>query len=371
MFNLAVIALFLCALHGVEEDLGSRLEPFLEKHELPALAAAVVHEGNTVATGVTGVRRMGSENKAERGDAFHLGSCTKAMTATLAAMLIEEGKLDWSTTLADVFPDLEMHAEYRKVTLEMLVTHRAGLPPSARSFPTGKTILEMHKLPGTAREQRRAYLAMMLEAAPDAKPGARYIYSNVGFVAAGAMAEEVTCKAWEELMVERIFKPLGMKTAGFGAMGTQGKIDQPWQHREVLGKTVPVSPGPISDNPAVIGPAGTVHCSIGDWAKFIAFHLGAKTGDKPLLKPESFERLHTPTFGGTYAGGWVQVERGWGGGKVLNHSGSNSMNYATVWMAPRKDFAVLVATNQGGTAAAKACDEVASSLIKKYVGASK
>ncbi|HLV79318.1 MAG TPA: hypothetical protein VKT32_03520, partial [Chthonomonadaceae bacterium] len=80
-----------------------------------------------------------------------------------------------------------------------------------------------------------------------------------------------------------------------------------------------------------------------------------------------FQYLHTPLFGGDYAAGWVVTDRNWGGGRVLMHNGSNNQNYSVVWMAPLRDFAVLVATNQGGDAAAKACDEAASALIQSYL----
>jgi hypothetical protein len=46
--------------------------------------------------------------------------------------------------------------------------------------------------------------------------------------------------------------------------------------------------------------------------------------------------------------GWIVTERGWGGGRVLTHAGSNTMNHAVVWMAPRRNFAVLSATSLGG-----------------------
>jgi hypothetical protein len=58
------------------------------------------------------------------------------------------------------------------------------------------------------------------------------------------------------------------------------------------------------------------------------------------------------------------VDRTWAGGKALTHAGSNTQNYALVWMAPLKDFAVLVMTNQGGDKAAKACDDTATALIQ-------
>src|SRR4029079_19319436 len=63
-------------------------------------------------------------------DRFHLGSCTKAMTATLVAMLVEEGKLNWTTTLGELFADTvkPMHPGWEKVTLRQVLAHRASLP---------------------------------------------------------------------------------------------------------------------------------------------------------------------------------------------------------------------------------------------------
>jgi hypothetical protein len=105
---------------------------------------------------------------------------------------------------------------------------------------------------------------------------------------------------------------------------------------------------------------------LADWAKFIADQLRGARGEKALLKPETYRKLHTPPFDGDYALGWLVTERDWGGGRVLTHAGSNNMNLAVVWMAPLRDFAVLVVTNQDGEAAAKACDEVASALIQLH-----
>ena len=105
-------------------------------------------------------------------------------------------------------------------------------------------------------------------------------------------------------MRKRLFQPLGMSTAGFGAMGTPGKVDQPWQHTEVDGKWTPVAPGPLSDNPPAIGPGGTVHMSLGDWAKYAIAHLQGARGESRLLKRETWRKLHTPLPPGDYAFGW-------------------------------------------------------------------
>jgi hypothetical protein len=103
-----------------------------------------------------------------------------------------------------------------------------------------------------------------------------------------------------------------------------------------------------------------------DWAKFIQLHLGSAKSARKLLKPATLKALHEPLFGGRYACGWGVTERAWGGGKVLNHAGSNTMNYAVVWVAPLRKYAVFAATNQGGGEEAQACDDIAAGLLRAY-----
>ena len=153
------------------------------------------------------------------------------------------------------------------------------------------------------------------------------------------------------------------KPAGFGGLGTKGETDQPWGH--LSGGRAVRENGPAVDNPPVLGPAGTVHCTIRDWARFIADFLRGARGESALLKPATYEVLLRPPYGGDYALGWSMVERSWGGGTVLNHCGCNTMYYANAWLAPKRDFAVLVCANQGLDAFA-ATDEAAGQLIRGH-----
>jgi CubicO group peptidase (beta-lactamase class C family) len=107
-----------------------------------------------------------------------------------------------------------------------------------------------------------------------------------------------------------------------------------------------------------------VHCSLADWGKFISLHLQGAQGQGGLLSPQSFQRLHTDPFGDGYGYGWIFTNRDWGGGQVMTHAGSNTMNYAVVWVAPLRDFAVLVATNEAGDGVPEACDEAVWALIQ-------
>jgi hypothetical protein len=86
-------------------------------------------------------------------------------------------------------------------------------------------------------------------------------------------------------------------------------------------------------------------------------------GGKNLgLDRKTLSRLITPT--GTYAGGWILAKRPWGKGTVLTHSGSNTMWYATVWVAPKLNRSFLAATNSRDERSHLICDQIIGRLIR-------
>ncbi|MBM3846213.1 MAG: beta-lactamase family protein, partial [Verrucomicrobia bacterium] len=341
------------------------LEAIRNKHQFPVLAAAVIVDGKVVATNVVGFRKRGGSERAQVTDKFHIGSVTKSMTATVAAMLVEQGRISWQTRIGESFADLgtKLHADYRDVTLEQLLAHRGGAPAE----PPDDLWKAAWRATGSGQSQRLDFVRGLLARAPETKPGTKAVYSNQGYAIAGVMLEKAVGKPWEELMRTMLFDPLQMKSAGFGAPASPGEVDQPWGHTWKAGAGFrPVPPGPGADNPAAIGPAGTVHCSLPDLAYYVVFHLAGARETGEMLKPGSFKKLHE-SAGDGYALGWVVLERKWAGGKALMHTGSNTMFYVVVWMAPRRNAAVIVATNVGSDPAFAGCDEAASRLIQRFL----
>jgi len=343
------------------EDTTNMLETIRKKHDFPALAVVVVKDGKIVDRAAVGIRKQGDTTPVTTNDLFHIGSVTKSMTATLAGILVEEGKLRWDITIAEVFPDLngKMDKFYETVTLEQLLTHHGGVPGT----PPLNAWLRARAEQGTPMEQRREFIAAVLAEKPADTSGTNEIYSNQGYAIAGAMMEKVTGKAWETLIQEKLFKPLHMATVGFGAPGTPGKTDQPWGHSKRLWWTAASQ----DDNPPAIAPAGRVHLSLDDLARYAIFHMEGEKKDG-LLKSATVQKLHTPAKGGDYAMGWVVGTRPWAGGTTLWHNGSNTYWYVNVWLAPVKDFAVIIATNTGVDDAHKGTDEAAVAMIKKWLG---
>lgn len=338
------------------EDIGAMLSPIRERNDMPAMAAAVVTSRGIEAVGWTGVRKRGGTVAVTGDDLWHLGSCTKAMTATLVGLLVEKGKLRWDSTVAEIFPEMagDFHERFRSVTVAQLLSHRAGLPEN----------LKWGRFAGEddVSKKRLAVARAGLGSGPEYSPGSKTQYSNAGYVIAGAVIEKATGEAWEKIIREWLFVPLGMSSAGFGGVGTPGKIDQPWGHG-ADGTPVPKN-GSANDNVPVMGPAGRVHCTIQDWAKFVADQLRGARGEDGVLKAATYRELQEPGPADDNAKGWIALDRPWGGGRVLHHAGSNTMNYANVWVAPAKDFAVLVCVNRGGDAAFKATDEAVGAIIR-------
>jgi CubicO group peptidase (beta-lactamase class C family) len=354
-------------------DFSDMLAGLVKKHDVPGLVVLALKGHDIVGKGVSGVRKRGAEELLTFEDKFHLGSCTKAMTATLAAILVEEGKLKWNTRLFDVFPELEQRADpgWREETLSALLLNRGGLPPELN---TDGLWDRLWKAKGPARDQRRMLLEGVIIHPPLSQPGTTFLYANANFALAGSMIEQVGGKPWEELITEKLFKPLGIESAGFGPPGTGSVLDQPRGHDT---KGEPVGLTGIADNPESISPAGRVHMTITDWSKFAAFHLaGARavrgltqdTGTK-LISKDSFDMLQTSPEGpdSGYAMGWGVTKRPWGG-NVLVHSGSNNLWYSMLWISPEKDLALMACCNQGGDHGQKACDEAVGGMIQGLLG---
>lgn len=343
------------------EDISNSIGKMIKGSGVPALAAAAVLDGKIVSMGAAGFRKKGEAISVTIDDKFHVGSCTKSMTATLGATLIEKGVLHWDTKVAEVFPDMNIHDGYLNVTFDQLVTNSAGVPGDIES----ELWLSLWEREGSERDQRLQLVKGMLQKAPAYRPGSKQVYSNAGFSIAGAMLEELTDQPFELLLMEHVFQPLGMKSAGFRAPASQGLVDQPYGHSRVIFSTKPVDPEPQGDNPPAIAPAGAVHCSVEDFAKYGLFHL--KTQGNDLLTESSFSKLHEPLEGKDYARGWVVAKRKWAKGAALTHTGSNTMFYSVIWIAPKRNFAAVAMCNFGGQKGFTKCDEAIAYLIEKHL----
>jgi CubicO group peptidase (beta-lactamase class C family) len=325
---------------------------------MPAMGAAIVTlEDGITAIAVAGTRRATGGATVSTDDLWHLGSNTKAITSLLAAVAVSEDRIQWTTTVAQAFPELtNIRAEYREVTLRDLLSHQSGFPRDVGGPYADAT---------TTPAQRALAVSWAVQQPPAAARGT-FSYSNLGYHIAGAMLERVFGTSYEDAMAARVYAPLGATDAGWGPQAAAGSASQPvahtwasngsWVAREAF------------DNPPVNNSSGRAHMSLASWGRLLREVLRVEAG-APTLASADVARQTTaaavtvnPTT--SYGHGWLISTRSWANGKVLFHDGSNGANHSLAFVAPMHDVAFLATTNgfDPGGRSSKALDALIARL---------
>ena len=359
--GLAVIAAA-CPMPAAAGELEDKLAAICRDHDVPGIIAASVGPDGVIESASAGVRRRGSAEAVSTDDQFAIGSNSKSFTATLAAVLVDDGLIDWSTTIGEVWPDEPIHDGFKQVTLEQLLAHTSGLQPNLDGPQWASFFAERNQ-----PEQERARMcSLVLTKAPEGTLG-QYEYSNLGYVVAAAMIEKRGKRPFERLMQDRVFKPLEMTSTEFYSAAKLKRTSTPllWGHRQDDGE--PIKPGASgAENPTVYAGCGTIRTTIADWAKYIAWHMQESAA--PVLKSDdTLRQLHKGIAdagapGQTYGFGWLNFQSGYG--RTLQHSGNNTNQFSLVWVMPEAQRATLVITNTGQDHSFPACDAATVVLMQ-------
>ena len=341
------------------QEFETLVQQYQAEYKMPALAITICNAHETIAQTAVGVRKLGEDTAVTINDHFHIGSCAKAMTTTVIASLIEEGHLQWETTIAQAFPKNDkIHPKLTNVTLEQLLRHRAGIQPFEEDY-------EFNDLPTLSDDpvqQRQEFTDYVLAQPPVIEPNSDFKYSNAGYCIATAMFEKITGQSWEELMQTRIFHPLKLN-AGFG-WPAKADPNQPWGHILVDGKTVPHDPHDDYQLPAFIAPAGDVFVNFSDYTKWIQANLLGLRGQHTILKSASLQYLHTAQQGVAGLGWGIQEFMGH---KVSVHTGSADTFFVLVLLAPEANLGISIATNSGYESTEAGCIALLKELTPQFI----
>ena len=249
---------------------------------LTGVVAAVMTNGRLVGAAASGERRRGSGVPVTVDDRWHVGSITKSMTAVLLAVLEDDGLLSADDTVAALLPDVAVSDGWGACTLHHLLTHTAGAP---ENFPS-RVQRVWPETPEELVAARHRLVADVLAGEPESPCGGRFAYSNVGYTIAGHIAETVAGRPYESLLRERVFAPLGLASAGFGPAAR--RRPEPGADRAsrpvALVSTGAWNPFETrADNSPVTAPAGAVHMTILDLARYGAAHLDGRI--RPVANP--------------------------------------------------------------------------------------
>jgi len=312
--------------------------------DIIGMSGLVLRDGKTAEHVVAGVRQYGKPAAISKDQVWHIGSITKSMTSTLLARLTERDLISWDTKISDVLGAENIHEKWRDITLTQLVTHTSG---AQANFDFTVAVIHPATPEDTLKERREAVMDILAKP-PELEPDSKMHYSNVGYTIAGVLAEEITGQSWETLMQQEVFNPLGLTSAGFGA--PKGKMAA-WGHRGKL----PMNPETdMADNSPVMGPAGTVHMTLQDLARYGQAHVDGLNGKSDYLSQESFETLHQPILE-DYAKGWMAPGEKMLPGTIVSwHNGSNTMWYAFLMILSEDNTVFAMAANDGNIQAVDA-----------------
>jgi CubicO group peptidase (beta-lactamase class C family) len=198
-----VVLLALVTVLALSADLGP-VDAFVQterdRQKVPGVAVAIVRGGEVVKAQGYGLANVEHQVAVRPETIFQSGSVGKQFTSTAVMLLVEEGKLALSDPLTRFFP--EAPAPWRGITVRHLLTHTSGLPDY------GPETVDYRK-DYTEEELARLAFGLKLEFAP----GSRWNYSNTGYVLLGIIVGKVSGRFYGDLLAERVFAPLGMKTA--------------------------------------------------------------------------------------------------------------------------------------------------------------
>src|SRR4051812_48428339 len=313
--------------------------------QVPGLALAVVHNDSVVLERGYGVRKLGQSDRVDENTLFAIGSASKAFTAMLVAMLVDQGKGKWDDPATNYLPGFQLYDPYvtRELTVRDLLTHRSGL--------TAADLMLFDP-----RYTRDSILYRARYVKPTYSFRSHFGYSNIMYLAAGQLAARAVGSTWDDAVRDRIFIPLGMTASNTSVtlLDRLPNVATPHDEIDDTVRTIPYF------NLDPLGPAGSINSNARDMAQWVRFQLaGGKVRGKPLLGAAAFDETHSPQtivpLEGfwkiaaqdahllTYGMGWMLHD--YHGRLIVQHGGNIDGMSALVALMPEEQTGLVVLTN--------------------------
>lgn len=338
------------ALERIESSITRAMSTF----QVPGIAVAIIKDNQVVLSKGFGVLKQGSKAQVNADTLFGIASNTKAMTAALLAGLVDEGKLTWTTKVIDIIPEFQLPSAYvtREFTIIDLLTHNSGLGLGAG---------DLMIWPETTLSNKDVIKG--LKYLPQVSSfRSEFAYDNLMYVIAGEIIAKITGTPWHEVILSKIFQPLGMKN-------TRAKFSLIPKHNTNVAR----AHVPLEGDLHVVGgnflekfsSAGSVASSVNDMSLWLKAQLNrgkfGVDGDtdlrifserqsqamwqaRTLLPVSEASTQQDKTHFSAYALGWFVKD--YHGVKVVQHTGGILGMVSKVVMVPENNLAMVILTNQ-------------------------
>ncbi len=338
-------------------DLDRYARKVMETFATPGMVVAIAEQGRPSVVRSYGVRRMGEPAKVDEHSLFAIGSTTKAFTAALLAMLVDEGKLTWDTKVSDVLPGFKMYDSYAssEMTVRDLLVHRSGLGLGAGDL--------LFYPPTTFSSQDIVHKLRYIKPATSFRSG--YAYDNLLYIVAGRVIEEVSKSSWHDVMRQRILTPLQMDETATSSQLPAG-VNRAWPHIRTSEQARGLGPlGPLGqplnlDNAAAAGSLNTSGANLVRWLELqLGRGLDPRTHTRLFSEAQSREMWSPQTLMPiapsppgmalakanfrAYTLGWVASD--YRGQQVIAHGGGLSGFVTMIVLVPERRVAFALLTN--------------------------
>jgi len=348
------------------EALDAWIEDLMEDWSTPGLAVGIVHGDSLVFARGYGVRTLGSEDPVDEHTRFAIASNSKAFTAAVLGMLVEDEKLTWDDRVIDHLPDFQMWDPWvtRDIRVRDLLTHRSGLA----------TFGGDHLWIG-ATNGRDEIVSRVRFMEPVGPFRASFHYQNLMFLVAGQVGQAVSGQSWDEMIAAGIFGPIGMSESNTSVRDLAGLENVASAHEVVQGELRPVD----YDNVDGVAPAAAINSNVVDMARWMRLNLkeGEFEGSQvfALGTAREMQRIQYPLgvsawaaenlgrrFNG-YGLGWFISD--YKGRKVVSHSGGLTGMISLQTLLPEEELGVIVLTNFAPSAPTSA---ITYRILDAYLG---
>lgn len=326
------------------------VKKWMKAGKIPGLSVGVVKNDKVIFLKGYGIADKETLRPVTARTTFFIASGAKPFTAMIMGLLVNDGKLEWDTPIRNYLPGLEMVDKYAEqhITTRDLLSHRIAL---ARHGQLWKSYL------GTQRT-RRDFMKEFAKIKPFSSFRENLRYQNLGYILAAHTAEKLTGLTWEELVMERIFKPLGMNNSIFTAAEMKAKGDFAVPYRRKGKKELRTA----FPDTGIAGPANGIYTNAEDVTRWLRLHLsgGRVKGDR-FIPEKIIKEMHTtqmPYRQYPYAAEWITVGYGLGwvteiyrGHYLLQHGGAYLGFQCMIGFLPFDNIGVAVLSNNNDTEA--------------------
>ena len=331
----SILALILCLAlaataqsYPADPKIDSIVQDILKTTGVPSASIAIVKDGKIAYLKAYGDAKLDPKTPATPEMRYSIGSNSKQFTATAMLMLVEQGKLSLDDKVGKYIPNLTRANE---ISIRQILSMTSGYQDD---WPQDYVMPEMLK-PTTEQHILDKWAKIPL----DFEPGTKWQYSNTNYAIAGQIIQKVSGMGYFQLLTQKVFQPLGMKSVLNIDEGKLTESDPIGYMRYALG---PLRPAP-KEGPGWLYAMGELAMTAEDLAKWDISVI-----DQKVLKPESYKVQQTEVLlkNGVATGYGLGVSIGRGQHRSVSHGGEVSGFTSTNTIFPDDRAAIAVLTNQ-------------------------